>query len=324
MNGLMSRIMLLCCSIIFTFLFLEVLLRIVPIDNKLYYQNITWGHWKSPEGMPEMYNRNYAYDELIGYEKKSVYEEIKNISGDNKKYYKILILGDSVTEQGFYVGPLQDLITKRYNTSSIAMVNAGVTGYDTGLEYNYLKYRGLELKPDFVIIQFNMNDFESTPVIIKQKDGSWLALSEDKKLSPWISPVLFVNSKLYQVIMVRLLTFSGYKEKKAFINNVALPLGSMKQLLKEKGIPFYFVIFPLFEDSDKSRRLHNGVINITNELGLDSNTIDLMNYYSGLDYRTISNDLYHPNKEGGKIAADVLAEKLTPFLDERLNKTKNL
>lgn len=323
MNSLKFRILLLCGSIIFTFLFLEVLLRIIPIDNKLYYQNVTWDHWKG-EGMPEMYNSNYVYDELLGYEKKSVYKEINGMSDDNKRYYKILILGDSVTEQGFYVEPLQDLITKRYNTSSVVIVNAGVTGYDTELEYNYLKYRSLELKPDLVIIQFNMNDFESTPVIIKQKDGSWLALSGDKKLSPWISPILFVNSKLYQVIMVRLLTFSGYKGKKAFRNNVALPLGSMKQLLEEKGIPFYFVIFPLFEDSERSKRLHDDVINITNELGLGSNTIDLVGYYSGLDYRTISNNLYHPNKEGGKIAADALAEKLIPFLDERLNKTKNL
>lgn len=322
MKELSLKILLLCSSIIFTLLLLEILLRILPINNNLYSQNIIWNHWNQPAGMPKMYNENYAYDDLLGYEKKEVYEEIKRVIIDNKSDYKILILGDSVTEQALYVYPFEDLITSRYNNSSIKIINAGVTGYDTGLEYNYLKYRGLDLEPDLVIIQFHMNDFGNTPVIIKQKDGFWLALTGDKKLSKWINPVLFANSKIYESITVMLLTLSKKKEKKEYKNNVLIPLTNIKNLLEEEEIPFYLLIFPLFEDSEFGRRAYGKIVDIVNELDLNSKSLDLIPYYSNVSFENVRIDSSHPNEEEGKIAAIALMGKLTPFLDEQLLKNE--
>lgn len=323
MRNLLLNIFLLCSSIILTLFLLEALFRIVPVSDDLYNSSIIWGHWKSHEDMPEMYNRNYVYDNLIGYEKKEVYEEIKKVVSGGYKV-KILILGDSVTEQGLYVNLFRDLIASRYNDSSIVIINAGVTGYDTKLEYNYLKYRGLDLEPDLVIIQFNMNDFQSTPVIIKQKEGSWLALDGNRRMSSWISPKLFAKSKAYSFITVKLLVFSKRKSKEELRNNVAIPLSKMKALLEEHKIPFYLIIFPLFSDSNKTVMNHSCVLGIAQELNMTSNTIDLKPYCSNIPFEKISKDPYHPNEEGGRIAATALGEKLIPFLDGMINETKNL
>lgn len=273
--------------------------------------------------MPEMYNTNYVYDNLLGYEKKGVYETIKKMITENESGYRILILGDSVTEQAFYVRPFQNFILGRYG-SFIKMINAGVTGYDTDLEYRYLKYRGLDLKPDLVILQFNMNDFSSTPVIIKQKDDSWLALDGNKRLSRWINPVLFANSRFYEFVAVRLLYLSKMKEKEEFRDHVLVTLKSIRNLLDENRIPFYLLVFPQFDDSDSGKRAYNATLDIVKELGLGSRTIDLTIYYSNMSFADISRDPAHPNEEGGRVVAAALAEKLIPFLDGRLNETKNL
>jgi lysophospholipase L1-like esterase len=268
--------------------------------------------------MTELYNRLYVYDEILGFEKKEISEEIKNILKNNPQSYKILVLGDSVTYWGKYVDYFNNLLAQRYH-GEIKVINAGVMGYDTELEYRYLKYRGLDLKPNLVILQFSMNDFTGTPVILKQKDGSWLALSGNKKIAEWISPKLMSSSKLYEFVALRLLRASRLKR----INNnvVKEPLQKIKLLLQEKGIAFYILVFPRLTESQwiaPRYNAHREIMGILNELNLSSQVVDLLPYYSRLPFHEIRIDLNHPNDQGDKIAAAALGDKLRPFLDEQL------
>ena len=194
------------CSI----LLLEALLRAFSVNNNFYYRRLEWDHWRNP-GTISLYNKLYLYDDKLGYEKKDIHENIKNVLKSSPSSYKILILGDSISQWGKYVEYFEDLLTERYN-KQIKVINAGVMGYDTELEYRYLKYRGLQLNPNLVILQFCVNDFRGTPIIIKQKDGSWLALNGDKKIDKWVNPGFFARSKLYEFIALRILYYSNWRK----------------------------------------------------------------------------------------------------------------
>ena len=296
-----------CCSV----LFLEVLFRVFPVNNNLYYKKLEW----NPE-MVGLYNELYVYDEVLGYEKKDIYERIKNVLKNNSKNYKILVLGDSITQWGKYVDYFDNLLAERYN-KEIKVINAGVMGYDTELEYRYLKYKGLDLNPNLVILQFCMNDFRGTPLIIKQKDGSWFALNGGRKLDRWFNPKLIARSALYEFIALRLLYFSSWKKNKKDV--VRIPLQKIKHLLEERRIPFYVVVFPWLGEQQCYYDDYRTIGNILNELNLSLYTIDLLPYYSRASFDKIREDLIHPNEEGNKIAANVLLDELKPFLDREFN-----
>ena len=79
--------------------------------------------------------------------------------------FRILMLGDSFTE-GWGIN--QDktfgaILEKRLNETSKSLnfevINAGVSAYSPILEYLYLKNKGLNFKPDLVILNFDPNDF---------------------------------------------------------------------------------------------------------------------------------------------------------------------
>lgn len=317
MKALLSKILLLCGSIIFALLLLEIVLRIFPVDDSIYYRKITWGHWENTD-MANWYRKEYAYDSLLGYERKEVYEEIKKVVREKDVDYKILILGDSISYEGKYVDYFRDLVSEKYKNSEIKIINAGVTGYDTTLEYKYLKYRGLDLKPDLVILQFCMNDFIVTPVIIKQKDGSWLAL-EGTKWNRRINPTLLMNSKAYEFITLRVLNILDQGNDFSY-NNVPEPLSNIKNLLEKENIPFIFLIFPPFSNEKADIENYNAIMRIVEELNLTSKTIDLTPYYFGIPFEKITREPGHPNVEGDKIAAFALVKDLTPLLDKQLNR----
>ncbi len=319
-NGIVINLILFLFSLWGSCVFAEIFLRVFPLKDDLYYKELEWNHLGTPD-LTKMFNRLYVYDEELGYEKKDVYEQIKNVLRDDPSRYKILVLGDSISQWGKYVDYFDELLETRYH-GKIKVVNAGVMGYDTELEYRYLKYRGMDLKPDLVILQFCVNDFRGTPLIIKQEDGSWLALNGNKKIDRWLDPKLMAASKFYEAIALRALWFSSRKKDGSGI--VKEPLCKIKKMLAEKNIPLYVVIFPLLEEGEDENNAHGKMIAALRELQLSSQAIDLLPYYSRVPFGTIRKDFIHPNEKGDKIAAEALMEKIGPFLERRLalNKRK--
>ncbi len=80
-------------------------------------------------------------------------------------FYRILILGDSFVEgQGVdleetSVKKLENKLNEKYK--NVEVINGGVISYSPVLEYLYLKNFGLKLKPDLVILDFDITDFQN-------------------------------------------------------------------------------------------------------------------------------------------------------------------
>ena len=198
MKKLTQNIVLMIILILIGFFLIEAILSFFPLHELTLFKTARWNHWSSQDvDYYAHYNQLYKYDRFIGYERQEIYQEIEEINMKNISSYRVLVLGDSVTEQGQYVNFLRDKLLKKYSQDKIVIVNAGVMGYDTQLEYNYLKHKGLDLNPDLVVIQFNINDCSGTPIIFEQKDGSWIAYNSRENPNK-INPVLFKYSNVYQ------------------------------------------------------------------------------------------------------------------------------
>jgi lysophospholipase L1-like esterase len=314
---LLLNYFLLFCSIVCTFLLLELFFRFLAIDNDLYYQKLTWNHWLMAE-MPETYNRLYQYDKILGYERKEVNVAIDRIMEEKPLSYKILVLGDSITQWGKYVDYFTQLLHEQYNNKDVEVINAGVMGYDTELEYRFLKYRGLRLKPDLLILQFCVNDFRGTPLIIQQESGQWMALEKNFRLNNITSSALFRHSKLCEFICIRLLYFlhkqKSVNELKA---NVKEPLRMIKDLMMKTKTPFYIILFPYLTENANSQE-YEMMLKIIKELGLEHYTIGLREEFSKAGFENIRKDAIHPNQEGDKLAANALFVKMRPFFESQL------
>lgn len=82
---------------------------------------------------------------------------------------RILFLGDSFT-LGWGV-PFDRLFSKqleellRNNPGGYEVINTGVGNYNSAMEVEAFKQRGLELQPDLVVLMYFANDMEPTPVV---------------------------------------------------------------------------------------------------------------------------------------------------------------
>ena len=264
--------------------------------------------------MPQWYNDLYVYDGKLGFERKEVYQRIVRIRQENPNAYKILILGDSVTQLVKYSDYFKELLLKRYPHEKIEVINAGVMGYDTELEYRYLKYRGLDLDPDLVIVQFCVNDFQGVPLVVKGSSRRWVAFdSHNRFLTKFINTRLMEVSRLYEFSVLATLSIANLAAPQK--DNVKVPLQKINAMLKEKDIAFYFLIFPYLGSDAYGKERYGVMIEIVKELGLEANTLDLSLAFSRKSAVDVQQDSIHPSDEGNLIAAEALLEKLAPYLD---------
>jgi lysophospholipase L1-like esterase len=264
---------------------LEAGLRVFPLENK----RTVWNHWIAPENAAE-FNQRYAFSEDIGYEKLDVSKNILNVGRENPI---ILVLGDSVAESGSFPKYIAD-------TLNVTVVNAGVMGYDTEMEYRYLKFRAMGMRPDLVVLQLNPNDFDGTPIILKKPDGSWEAF-ERRSLQERISPWLFENSMIYRNL--KIFKWSRQRKDEQFkISTVEEPLIRIRALLKET--PLLIVVFPCLGDAETSANYLDLTQKVIEETHSENITLFLQIPVNE------SIDPWHPNEKGQRIAGEAIATRI--------------
>lgn len=97
-------------------------------------------------------------------------EEISVEKKANSK--RIIIVGDSlvfghgVNVENTFVEQVERLLNKD-SQGPLEIINAGIMGAAPTTEYLYLKYEGLKLKPDVVILGLYMNDFREEKALAK-------------------------------------------------------------------------------------------------------------------------------------------------------------
>lgn len=317
----LSKLSLAVASIVIALGLIEGGLRAFPVIVQKNYANLAWNHWiyhnnhtLNKEAL-DYYTSAYAFDPAVGYLSKRIINEIEAKKACfTKKKYSILILGDSVSEDGKYPDFLRTKLQQTYGTENIEVLNAGVSGYDTKIEEAFLRNFGIHYNPDLVILQFNINDFTGTPVFIRNGTNSWLAFNTNARLDE-VNKTLFQYSRMYQYYVFWLLKDSQTETDPTQV--VKEPLAKIADFLKAQKKDLVIVYFPKFEASEDTVEKHALFTNIVSELQLSPVTLDLTETYQDMELAEISLDTTHPNEKGNYLAG----EKIFEFLKPRLNKT---
>ncbi|GEM_PF-5975433 len=110
-------------------------------------------------------------------------EEVAKTKASNE--VRILLLGDSFG-QGFGVDLDKTFANSLERKLSLAgkkkvdIINASVLGYSPLIEYLYLKEKGLDLRPDMVILEFSLTEFWEDRVRLAELKNSNTGLNEEE------------------------------------------------------------------------------------------------------------------------------------------------
>jgi len=248
---------------------------------------------------------------------------------------RVILLGDSVVESTESRG-LDDLMNRQleklYPDGKTEVLNFGVGGYCTLAEVELLKVKGLQFKPDVVIVVFVWNDFDNFNSSIVE------ALEAPSKRPSWAFQTLFLHSALFRLASVGLkLTPSKLPDDPALWNknaigdnNVVEALRRLREMSREHGFQAAVAVWPDFRsDQIIDRGAIPGsnlliVAGIARTYGIP--TFRLSDYFkrdcASIEpppdvntYYTVG-DSMHPNARGNRVAAEALYE-----LIENLPKT---
>ncbi|MGV8140840.1 MAG: hypothetical protein ACP5NW_00190 [Candidatus Woesearchaeota archaeon] len=174
---------------------------------------------------------------------------------------RILVLGDSFTE-GYGV-EYNESVSARiqyYLGESYDVINAGVASYSPTLEYLYLKYYGLDLSPDIVILNLDNSDLQDDnhlypPYTKFNSENEPIAVYDPGTIFKKL--YLIVNDDFYSLIQkdssqVGDSHFDRYFhtryescDKFAFEWSITLSyLKRIKNLAEDNNITLYIVIYP--------------------------------------------------------------------------------
>jgi lysophospholipase L1-like esterase len=248
---------------------------------------------------------------------------------------RVIFIGDSVT-YGWNVA-LEDTYHKRLerlfhsNGYDVDVMGMGVVGYNTEQEYFLIKEKALVFKPDMIVLQITMNDFERTLGIKTYQEGRYLRVIPYHDYS---IPFMIKKTKLTYSLMKHFhlfkfvnLKLSWLKEERdpQYTHHDVFMLGEensfryfrkISDLLDNEGIRFAVAVFPFrqFEDSYPLVSLHQ---RIQREFkGMDVPCLDLHETLNGEGRDDFWGSRLHPNTRGYEVVSQAMFDFLAPFLKE--------
>jgi lysophospholipase L1-like esterase len=252
-----------------------------------------------------------------------------------KDIYRIAVIGDSLTwGVGVPSGErFSDLIGERLGAGRRAdltyeVLNFGHPGWDTDDELEALRTLILKASPDFVLLQWYVNDFEN---------GDYWNRPHPALLTPWdsVNEVLLANSALYATLQVQ---WATVQERLGLVDTYADYMygrfgdpdgrGSTYAIVRTRefieecranGIPMSIVLFPHVDPNLSAGRyrfgyLHDRVLDACRQEMVTC--VDLRSTFAAYpDYRTLwaSRLDPHPSTLAHQLAADRLMEAWGAF-----------
>ncbi len=236
--------------------------------------------------------------------------------------YRILVLGDSITEKNWYVEKLQEKLNNSHQglKYNFEVWNGAVMGYQVNQYAAYLKHKGLRYNPDMVLIGFCLNDLVTLYyVFYKDENGFAIFYNPARELSKTIrlNEFLFKHSYFYRFLILKTENLiPNTKEKIPNPRDEGLYyLKIIKDICQERKIPLLVAVFPYLKNNgeyaDYEKDKYKDIIGILEALKIDY--IDLHKDFpeeKRYKLRSEEDDYIHPNIEGHEIAANAIYEHL--------------
>ncbi len=235
------------------------------------------------------------------------------VSRNNK--YRIIFLGDSLT---FGWGVEQDetfenlLEVKLNRQYPVEIINFGIGNYNTEQQVNLFLEKGLQYKPDKVVVFYFINDAEVTP----EKSKLWFLGYSQLISFYWSRTNTFIN-KHFPSKSFKEFYSSLYKSDREGWINAMKAFIQLKEVCQQEKIVLQVVLLPELHDTDNIvlKDVYDKV-----SAFLESNSIDYLrlassfsNHKNPMEELWVSYDDAHPNA----IAHKVIADKTLDFISNK-------
>lgn len=329
-HKIISRFILIILGIVLPLLILELGSHLIgkfpfDADPMLTERRSTWAELRAFD--PLLFWKLKANLEVRSIKTNSLGLRDTDISTHKDNEFRILSLGESTTfglwvKQGETYSSVLEGMLEELRGRPLRVINAGFPGYTLFQGYVYLTHRGIDLKPDAVMIYFGHNDF--LPVAnLRKRDGmateatrgfnDWELFERRQAFSWKLSYWLAQRSNLVRAFFA----FQQKKIKPAAIkinpDQVRVPREHREKLLKmfqdycaERDIVF-IIIVPWYLKFKKHIALlrkfagenNIAIVDLPKALGIPPK-----------QKKRYFRDSTHPNPKGHRIIAEAIANEL--------------
>ncbi|MFG0316346.1 MAG: SGNH/GDSL hydrolase family protein [Planctomycetota bacterium JB042] len=240
---------------------------------------------------------------------------------------RLACLGDShtfghgVEEEETWPAHLRRILADRGGPSSVEVINAGVSAYDTPQERRHLERAVLPLDPDVVILQYYVNDtairgVEGAPpdpivaLAHPRRGGAVETLRRWSRLADVALDRVYRRRSLTVYASERL---ANYEEESAGWRAVAEALTEIRDLLAARDVRFVVALFPFLVRDGGHLTSHEAFERVKRFLaaeGIDFLDPEAAFLDAEVDALRISDQDYHANGEGYRLFAREVAEGL--------------
>lgn len=267
----------------------------------------------------------------------------REISTKASNTYRILYLGDSLvwsseTSNGeLYTKVMETNLNNLGTPQNVEIINAGIPGYTTYQELEFLKIYGLDMDPDMVILGFVFNDlfykYLSKPTdttILGREPEVQLHRFDTQKFPGTLFKRSYIAHRAFFAFEVLRKKMTGqqafpFEQRTDFYlawkefgwRDAERLLKEMKTLLQERNVEFRLVIYPVSDQTDTAyldlnrsyvRYPQTRISGICQELHIVC--FDLTEVLEKEGGRVLFRDYLHLNQRGN----DIVAREVTKFL----------
>ncbi|MBR9677241.1 hypothetical protein GOV04_03800 [Candidatus Woesearchaeota archaeon] len=339
------------------FAIFEISLRLFYPQGDIFYRFNPVVGWDYPPNKEGLYiNDARDYKTIIQINSFGFRDEEFNTQKSENEY-RIILLGDSQTAsfevpiEKRFDSILEEKLNNNTEDINYKIYNLGVQGYSTDQEYFTLRKKGLELKPDLVILLFHPNDFQDNSLKLSNHNKLYfdknLSIINNSKRSTKkvivekIKEILRNNFYTYKFVGIRIKKIDVFKNtllksgflynsssnylfyqknpKKEFIDAENITYQILKLMdneLNQKNVTFLIVLFDVTE-----QEVQLGITQYSKQLRekLSSNP-DFDKTFNKLKFFLIKNDIaYFDTRYATNKFYQENNESLTFNVDSHLN-----
>jgi lysophospholipase L1-like esterase len=236
--------------------------------------------------------------------------------------YRIVVLGDSIAaglkvleyERTFPAILEREL---RRRGLRVEVINFGVSGYNTQQEVETLKEKGLQFRPDLVLLAYCLNDTGRPgggllEVLLEQeRHQRGLNLT---RINPYLA-----MSALYRFVRYRALAPAGEKSRRADLTDdtVERSLQELSRLARQGGFGVLVAVFPYIENLEGYPLGEHHEIMRTLSAAQSFHHLDLLPAFqrcAAASAEPVGFDPFHPTPYGHICAATAMADYILASL----------
>lgn len=333
-TDLVKNILLLVLSIATVLIFVEIVFRIFGIqpntnenimqlsDNILKTSDNPRLLYTYKENIPNLTNSYGFHDKEYSLKKQ-----------DNK--IRIIVLGDSVT---YGVGESVS-IDKNFlhiledEIKNVEIINMAHSGYNTTQEVELFKIKGLQFKPDIVLVFYVLNDPVNDSIELSILGKEHLLLRDKLRKIPFLGWLenyssfwnFTMNSILSMKIRLKVESIIGNNTESYYqhihnditFDNVISEFKTLKNMSQQYNFTLRVFIIPELVQPDKyiNTSVHLKVKKSLNNIGIDVvDMLPIIKVYPPSKMRLGKHDNLHLNVEGHRI----FANWLKPYIKEEI------